>query len=56
MVTPAFAGHAGDMTPLPHEMMGGIAVLAIIGLVLIIIGGIGIWLLVRIERRLRKPE
>jgi hypothetical protein len=44
------------MTPLPHEIMGGIAVLAVIGLVLIIIGGLGIWLLVRIERRLRKPE
>ena len=56
MVTDTFAGHAGDMSPMPHEIMGGIALLAIIGLILIVIGGIGIWLLVKIERRLRRPE
>ena len=56
MVTSAFAGHAGEMTPMPHEIVGAFAILAIIGLALIILGGIGIWLLFRIERRLRKLQ
>jgi hypothetical protein len=54
MGTSAFAGHAGDMTPMPHEILGAVVLLIIIGVALIMIGGIGIWLLFRIERRLRK--
>ena len=56
MSDPAFAGHAGDAgTPLvfPHEIMGAVAVLAIIGLLLIMLAVVGIWLLVRIDRRLK---
>jgi hypothetical protein len=56
MGTSAFAGHAGDMTPMPHEILGAVAILATIGVALIIIGGIGIWLLYRIERRLRQRQ
>jgi hypothetical protein len=54
-----FAGHAGDTglpSAMPHEVLGGMAVLAAIGIILIIIGAIAVWLLVKIERHLRKPE
>lgn len=53
-----FAGHAGDaglQPAMPHEVLGGIAMLAVIGIILIVIGAIGVWLLFKIERRLRKP-
>ena len=55
----ALAGHAGDaglQTPMPHEVLGGIAMLAAIGIILIVIGAMGVWLLVKIERHLRKPH
>ena len=55
----AIAGHAGDTglpSVMPHEVLGGIALLAAIGLILIVIGAMAVWLLVKIERRLRKPE
>jgi hypothetical protein len=54
-----FAGHAGDAGlpfAIPHEVLGGIALLAAIGVILIVIGAMAVWLLVKIERRLRKPE
>ncbi len=54
-----FAGHAGDAglpSAMPHEVLGGIALLAAIGVILIVIGAMAVWLLVKIERRLRKPE
>jgi len=56
-IADAVAGHAGDTgVPgmMPHELLGGIAILAGIGLALVILLAIGIWLLIRIERRLRK--
>jgi hypothetical protein len=53
-----FAGHAGDagLPAMPHEVLGGMALLAVIGVILIIIGTLAVWLLFKIERRLRKPE
>jgi hypothetical protein len=41
---------------MPHEVLGGIAMLAVVGIILIVIGIIGVWLLFKIERRLRKPD
>lgn len=38
---------------MPHEIMGGIALLVLLGLALVILGAIGIWILFRIERHLR---
>jgi hypothetical protein len=55
----AFAGHAGDVgiqAAMPHEILGGIAMLAVIGIILIVIGAMGVWLLFKIERRLSKPD
>ncbi len=55
----ALAGHAGDaglQAAMPHEVLGGIALLAVIGIILIVIGAMGVWLLFQIERRLRKPD
>ncbi len=54
-----FAGHsrdAGVQAAMPHEVLGGIAMLGVIGIILIVIGAIGVWLLFKIERRLRKPD
>lgn len=54
-----FAGHAGDaglQAAMPHEVLGGIALLAVIGIILIVIGALGVWLLFKIERRLRKRD
>jgi hypothetical protein len=54
-----FAGHAGDAglpSAMPHEVLGGIALLAAIGVILIVIGAMAVWLLVKIERRLRNPN
>ena len=42
------------MGMMPHEVLAGVAILAGIGLALIVLGVIGIWLLFRIERHLRK--
>ena len=58
-VSQAFAGHAGDTglpSAMPHEVLGGMALLTAIGVVLIIIGAVAVWLLAKIERHLRKPE
>ena len=38
---------------MPHEVLAGMALLAIIGIVLIAIGSLDVWLLFNIERRLR---
>lgn len=57
MADAAHAGHAGEagpMTMLPHEMMGAIVGLAIIGIILVVLGLVGIWLLVRIHRQLKR--
>ncbi len=56
MPPPVFAGHAGELevpVVFPHEIMGGIALLAGIGVVLMILAAVGLWLLIRIDRRLR---
>ena len=53
----ALAGHAGETGlpgAMPHEIMGGMAALAGIGVVLVLLGAAGVWLLFRIERHLRK--
>ena len=55
----ALAGHAGEtglQAAMPHEILGGIAMLAVIGMILIVIGVMGVWLLFKIERHLRKPN
>ena len=54
-----FAGHADDAglpSAMPHEVLGGMALLAVIGVILIMIGAMAVWLLVKMERCLRKPE
>jgi hypothetical protein len=59
VIADALAGHAGDtgvMGMMPHEILAGVAILAGIGLALIVLGVIGIWLLFRIERHLRKYQ
>lgn len=53
----AFAGHAGEtdlLSAMPHEILGGMALLAVIGMILVVIGAIGVWLLFKIERQLRR--
>jgi hypothetical protein len=58
-VAQPFAGHAGEtgsISMMPHEIMGGMVILAVIGVVLVILGAVGVWLLFRIERRLRKGQ
>ena len=55
----ALAGHAGEtalQAPMPHEVLGGIVMLAALGVILIVIGALGLWLLLKIERHLRKPR
>ena len=55
----AFDGHAGDgelAVPMPHEVMSGIAVLIVLGVILIVLSGIAVWLLRKIERRLRASD
>jgi hypothetical protein len=54
-----FVGHAADAglpSAMPHEILGGMALLAAIGAILIVIGAMAVWLLFKIERRLRKLE
>ena len=54
-----FAGHAGDAglpSVMPHEVLGGMALLAAIGVILIMIGVMAVLLLFKIERRLRQPK
>ena len=53
---PASAGHAGEggpVTALPHELMEAAVILGILGVILIILGLVGLWLLVKIHRRLK---
>lgn len=59
IISDALAGHAGDtglQAAMPHEVLGGIALLAAIGIILIVIGAMGVWLLFKIERRLHKSH
>jgi len=42
--------------PMPHEVMGGIAVLIVLGVILVVLVGIAVWLLRKIERRLRPSD
>ena len=59
IISDPLAGHAGDtglQAAMPHEVLGGIAMLAVIGIILIAVGAMGVWLLFKIERRLRKPD
>lgn len=59
MADEAFAGHAGETgSPLlfPHELMGAVAILVSLGIVLIVLVSLAVWLLYRIERRLRTYE
>lgn len=54
-----WVGHAGEMGGIgmmPHELMGGMVLLALLGLALVILGAVGIWLLFRIERHLRNKS
>jgi hypothetical protein len=52
----ALAGDVGIQAAMPHEVLGGIAMLAAIGIILIVLGAMGVWLLFKIERCLRKPD
>ena len=59
ILTDALAGHAGEgelAVPMPHEVMGGIAVLIVLGVILVVLGVIAVWLLRKIERRLRTSD
>ena len=56
MIDSALAGHAGDpgsASLMPHEMMGALALVAILGIATLIVGLAALWLLIRIDRRLR---
>ena len=56
MVDRALAGHANEAAgPMvfPHEIMVAVVVLGLIGLLLIGLAVVGIWLLVRIDRRMK---
>ena len=56
MIDSALAGHAGDapnVSLMPHEVMGALALLAILGIATLIVGMVAVWLLIRIDRRLR---
>jgi hypothetical protein len=58
-IAEAVAGHAGETgVPgmMPHEVMGGIAVLIVLGVMLVILAVVGVWLLFRIDRRLHKDR
>lgn len=55
-VSQVFAGHAGEAgfpPAMPHEVLAGMALLAMIGVILVAIGSIVVWLLFKIERHLR---
>ncbi len=56
MMDPAFAGHAGETGGppfLPHELMGVLALVAGLCVVMLLVGLVALWLLIRIDRRLR---
>lgn len=58
MLDSALAGHAGDAGApgmMPHEIMGALALVAVLGIVTLIVGLAALWLLIRIDRRLRAP-
>ncbi len=55
----AYAGHAGDMggpLMMPHELAGGMIIVALLILAVLILVGVVIWRLVKLERRLRALE
>jgi hypothetical protein len=59
MAGPAYAGHAGEMSGpfmMPHELMGWLVVLALLGVALLGVVILAIWRLARIERRLQALE
>ncbi len=59
MAQKVWAGHAGDMgSPflMPHELMGWLVFLGILGLALLFLVGVALRVLLRIERRLKKLE
>lgn len=59
MVTSAWAGHAGDAggtVLFPPELLGILALLTILLTALLIVGLLALWLLVRIDRRLRTVQ
>jgi hypothetical protein len=57
LMNEALAGHAGEGgLPMPPEVMGAVGILIFIGIALLLLGALGIWFLVRIERRLRRLE
>ena len=55
----AYAGHAGDMggpLMMPHELAGGLLIIALLIFAVLILLGIVIWKLLKLERRLRALE
>lgn len=54
----AMAGHAGEtgLGILPHELFGAVVLLIGAVLFLIVLSALTLWLVFRIERRLRKPQ
>jgi uncharacterized membrane protein len=59
MTNLAFAGHGaegGPVTVLPHEFMAAVVVFSLIGLLLVVLGLVGVWLLVKIHRRLQRND
>ena len=59
MVDSALAGHAGETTGahlFPPELTGILAVMTILLGAILLVGLIGLWILVRIHRRLASEE
>jgi hypothetical protein len=56
MIDSALAGHAGDAGApglMPHEIAGALGLLAILVVATLLVGLVAVWLLLRIDRRLR---
>ncbi|HXF92834.1 MAG TPA: hypothetical protein VNK46_08755 [Nitrospiraceae bacterium] len=59
MIDPAFAGHAGETgvgLPMPHDIMSGLALVAGLALLSLILLSLTAWKVRRIERRLQHLE
>ncbi|MEW6247009.1 MAG: hypothetical protein AB1555_09895 [Nitrospirota bacterium] len=59
MIDPAFAGHAGETgiaLLMPHEMMSGLALVAGLALLSLLLISLTAWKVRRIERRLHRLE
>ncbi len=59
MIDPAFAGHAGEASvglPMPHDIMSGLALVAGLALLLLVLLSLTAWKVRRIERRLQRLE